>query len=391
MTKWEQRTEDDAELRNSLEAYYKANPDERMANVAPAEKVFRYRTTEAFLASGTPLSVCDMFRPLLQRAGFSLTAATHLTVFIPKIEAVEMNLLISELADQYVGIAFDGTTRLGEAVNTTGRWCPADFHLRKRLLDFTTLETHMNNVQLAAHETDVIVRQCRIPPPNVVCFARDSVSANGAACRRLQVAFANAVDMLCLCHTCCHVGDNFDLPTLKEWMTPWLELVGGRNPHAGAKLLWKETVAPAAVPGYSKVRWYAKAEIQFVIAEAGRERRAQFLDTCNERDYGDATRTSLNNINTTKTLQLDLEFAAMLDVRVLVSTTYELEGDRLEILIAYDRIEKLRTLGRALNSKQDGLLLNVDGVLRLQMKLKKGVTVEKFFRGHGIATGANAC
>jgi len=33
--------------------------------------------------------------------------------------------------------------------------------------------------------------------------------------------------------------------------------------------------------------------------------------------------------------------------RILVKTTYELEGDRLEILLTYDRIEGLRALGRA--------------------------------------------
>ena len=52
----------------------------------------------------------------------------------------------------------------------------------------------------------------------------------------------------------------------------------------------------------------------------------------------------------------------MLDVRVLVRTTYALEGDRLEILLVPRRVEELRALGRALAANQDGVLPNVDDV-----------------------------
>ena len=75
-------------------------------------------------------------------------------------------------------------------------------------------------------------------------------------------------------------------------MTPWLKLVGGHGVHHGAKALWKETVE-CAVPGYSNVRWYAKAEIIFVIGEAGTRRLRDFLLECEQRDYGDATRKKM--------------------------------------------------------------------------------------------------
>ena len=45
-----------------------------------------------------------------------------------------------ELLDEYIGVAFDGTTRLGEAINTTARWCPKDLKIKMRLIDFTTLK-----------------------------------------------------------------------------------------------------------------------------------------------------------------------------------------------------------------------------------------------------------
>ena len=57
----------------------------------------------------------DDLRPLLQRAGFALTTSTHLRVYIPKVEDAELKLLKSEAHGQYIGIAFDGTTRLGRS------------------------------------------------------------------------------------------------------------------------------------------------------------------------------------------------------------------------------------------------------------------------------------
>ena len=251
---------------------------------------------------------------------------------------------------QYVGIGFDGTTRLGEAINTTGRWCTKDFKIVQRLLDFTTTEKHVDNVQLAALITNVIMHHRQIPLDHLVNIARDSVSVNGAACRRLKTTFTSAADSLCICHTLCHVGEHFELPTLKEFKTPWLELVGGRDPHRGAQALWKETVAPASVPGYSKVRWYSWAEILFVIAEAGINQLGSFITKCEERDFGDATTKSLRHIYDTKSTALCLELASMLDMRTLVAQTYALEGDRLEVLLVYERIEALRALGRSISA-----------------------------------------
>ena len=267
------------------------------------------------------------------------------------------------------------------------RHCSESFELHKRLLEFVTVKQHVNNIQLAALVSDVTIRKRNVPAHYVVGIARDSASVNGAACRRLTVQMTSACVLLCICHTLCHVGEHFELTVLDQFMTPWLELVGGRSPHAGAKMLWKETVAPATVPGYSQVRWYAKAEIIFVIGEAGTRRLCDFLLELEKRDYGDATTKKMLEIYNTQGTVLRLQIAAMLDIRELVRITYELEGHRLEILLTYDRVETLRAKGRAITNKDDGVLPNVDGVLRRLMELKRGTKFEKYFHGHGVCVG----
>ena len=285
----------------------------------------------------------------------------------------------------------------------------------------------MAQIRLAAHVTGV-VQQRKVLPLFVIGLERDSCATNGAACRRLAMTYPAAANLLCIAHTLCHVGERFELDVLDEFMTPGLDLVWGRAPHHGAKDLWKETVAPATTPGYSNIRWYAKAEIEFVIAEAGTRRLRDFLYKCQERDYGEATTKKMikiyeekgeparlgsyvhrathahvhRSVHTHATPHthhpsththactgelLRLQLAGMLDMRIVVSSTYELEGDRLEILLVFDRVEALRALGRALRNREDGILPNADAVLRRLMELKKGVKFEKFFHGHGIATG----
>lgn len=104
----------------------------------------------------------------------------------------------------------------------------------------------------------------------VVRLSCDSVLVNGAACRLMQGSvFYSAENQLCISHTLNKVGERILFPTLIEFMTPWLELVGRSHPHKGAQSLWKQAVKPECVPdpGYSAVRWYATAEIQFGSAK----------------------------------------------------------------------------------------------------------------------------
>lgn len=339
--------------------------------------------------SGTPFHRLEFFRPLLESVGdFSLTDESHLKTYIPLIETQEVETLKRELKGEFIGISFDGTSRLGEALNITGRFCDSSFQLHSRLLRFVTAKVHLKAPQLASLITTALCAELSVPPTHVVCISRDSASVNGAACTLLTGStFAYSENVLCISHTLNNVGSRIHFDVLSSFMTPWLELVGGRNPHRGAQSLWRQTVAPRSVPGYSQVRWHSLAEIQFVLAEEF-DKLASFLTNLDTLGYGEATRAKLHTIlddpHTCRTLKLQL--AAMRDIRALVQMTYELEGDRLEILLVHQRIEKLRALGRAMQSGAD-VIPNVDAILRHEMKLVNGVKMSKFFEGHGMCEG----
>lgn len=149
LAKWKARTCSDTMKKYDIAAYYAAHPDESMGSLDADELLFRYRLTEAFLGNGLPLSKADGMRNLFRRTGHASTNSSHLACFIPQIEKSEIDLLLSEIKGQYVSTSFDGTTRLGEAVNMVNRWCSASFHLVQRLTMFRTVEKHMDHRQLA--------------------------------------------------------------------------------------------------------------------------------------------------------------------------------------------------------------------------------------------------
>lgn len=373
-----------------IATHFENNTNEKFATVRPEVHVLRYRTVEAFLISGTPLDRVPFFRPLIERAEASLTDASNLKIYIPQIESREFALIKSELAGNFVSLTFDGTSRLGEAINLTARWCSKEFKICQRLVRFLTTKLHLNAAQLASIITTTACTELGLEPDQIVSFTRDSASVNGAAVRILGTSpFCHSEQVLCICHTLNNVGVRLNFDVLSSFMTPWLELVGGQAAHAGAKALWRAAVKPTPVPGFSNTRWYSKAEIQFVIAQHF-DALKPFLHDLAERDYGDATRQKMCAIldDEAKALSLRLQLAAMLDVRSLVATTYELEGDRLEVLLVYDRVERLRALGRSLaNHNGQGVLPHVDAVLRSCAKLGVGVEIEKKWEGHGFFRG----
>lgn len=354
------------------------------ASLETSIHVYRFKVVQSFMISGTPLHRLNYFRPLMETAGVALTDHSHLaSTYIPLIEQREMSRLQHELRGAFIGIAFDGTSRLGEAVSITGRYCTASFALEKRLLRFLTCKLHLKAREFASLITRVLCTELSINPAMITCLSRDSVLVNGAACRILQEGVCYAAEnQLCISHTLNNVGARIEFDVLKDFMTPWLELVGGRQPHCGAKALWRSAVHPTLVPGYSKVRWHSLAEIEFVLAE-NFDKLPGFLDSLNQRHYGEATREKLNGImNSPSCDTLRLQLAGMLDIRMLVRTTYELEGERLEVLLVYNRIERLRHFGNMLRAPHhgDGVLPNVDMILRQRTNLRNGLKIKKVRR-----------
>ena len=93
----------------------------------------------------------------------------------------------------------------------------------------------------------------------------------------------------------------------------------------------------------------------------------------------EATVANLLDIYQNHSFELQLELAGMLDLEPLVTATYKLEGDRLEVLLAYDMVEELRTFGGSLDESETTGLVNSAAVARNNHTIAVGSNVREYF------------
>eukprot|EP00967_Tisochrysis_lutea_P144069 scaffold268518_cov32-Tisochrysis_lutea.AAC.1 len=116
-----------SEVTDFITDYFVSHPEEMGSCMAPETLHFRWFVVEAFLHGGIPLTKVDELRKVFELAGHPLTDSSHLKEFIPKILHREVAQVKEELDGLHFTISFDGTTRLGEAVNLVARFVPYDF------------------------------------------------------------------------------------------------------------------------------------------------------------------------------------------------------------------------------------------------------------------------
>ncbi|KAK3257389.1 hypothetical protein CYMTET_33521 [Cymbomonas tetramitiformis] len=106
-------------------------------------------------------------------------------------------------------------------------------------------------------------------------------------------------------------------------------------------------------------------------------------------NVGDVTTKKMRTLYEADPFLLEVSFAAGYDgTLAMLKTTYELEGDRLEILLVYRRVEALRAFGRSLlDGANRDTLPNVDAVIRRATTPTVGLKIQKEFPEHGLFTG----
>lgn len=341
----------------------------------PAETLlYRYRVVESLMFAGVPLAKSNYLRTLLEREGHNLTSAAHLGQdYVPQISQREEHLVKKEISGEYIGVIFDGTTRLGEAVNIITRHISEDFRIILRLVDFTTMKVHMNGLQLFAHLVHVLSTRLQIDVKRIVVLARDSCATNGVAVTSFIGLAVNALNMLCFPHTLHNSGKEIDVPVLNRFMTPWLTNV---HNNSAAKLKW-QSILGCAMAKFSTVRWWSRFECMREIS-VNFSQLPDFLQYLEDNDIGDATTKTMRSIVMDEGDALQLELAAVLSLQRVERATYRLEGDGLEILLVHETIEPLRAFGRSLG-KDASDLPSVSALLRAKCVIAQGTCIREYY------------
>ena len=95
---------------------YDASVDPSGETLPESTRVHRVKVVTALLKAGIPLNKLDSLRDILEERSFALSDSANLRQFVPFILENEINRLKEEISGKHVGIVFDGTTHVNEAL-----------------------------------------------------------------------------------------------------------------------------------------------------------------------------------------------------------------------------------------------------------------------------------
>ena len=224
-----------------------------------ATLVFRIDCVRTFLATGTPLSRVDGFRPFLERyANRSLVGRQHMADFIPFINHEAKKKVYDLVAGQDIFVIFDGTSRLGEAFVSVFRFVDLDFNLHQKLVKYKTYEKSLKGTEISRILVDLL-RDASVTFEQVLGTCRDGASTNSKAITTLvdlKKEGSTHWNITCVTHFLNLVGERFEMPVADKFMEAWRGTFAHSNK---AKAIWRRISGKAFVSS-SETRWWSEWE-----------------------------------------------------------------------------------------------------------------------------------
>ena len=322
------------DISQALRKYNECHP--RGETLPESQQVYRVKVVRTFLQAGVPLSKLSDFRDLLEENGYRLSDRRFMFDLVPFILKEEETCLKQELRGKQVGVIFDGTTRLGEALAIILRFVSESWTLEQRLVRIQLLSKSMTGEEIARELIHVLSATYTIGHDQLIAAMRDRAAVNGVAMRTLTVVYPKLLDVGCFSHTIDRVGEHFKTPVLSEFSTSWIMLFS-HSPKA--KLLWREQTGRAMI-SYSATRWWSRWEVFHQLL-------VQFGDVelfLQRNDLATASRQKLLTFfqDPQKTALLNIELASIIDWgEAFVKATYNLEGDGPLAFTCYEIVQTI--------------------------------------------------
>ena len=287
-------------------------------------RAFRVQVVEDFLKAGVSLYTIDKLRDLLERGGNRLTDSSHLRQHIPLILKQETERLKEEIATRDLGLIFDGSTRLGEAIVIIVRFVSDNWSIVQRHIRLDICAKSVNAQDLAHVLNDCLSVDYQVQGNSLLATMKDGASVNQAALNHIKFVFPKMLSVVYF-STLDNVGNHFKVPDLLSFGSLWIHLF--RHSHT-AKLIWQELTGRTP-KSYSETRWWSKWEVfeQSLVQFGDVE---QFLQ---EAEAAKLTPQIVPQIRETLSdqesrINLQLQLAAIVDVgHHFATATYYLEGD----------------------------------------------------------------
>ena len=186
------------------------------------QQVYRVKVVTALLRAGIPLSKLDSFRDILEENAYRLTDRQHMFDLVPFTLKEEEARLKNEVNGKHLSVIFDGTSRLGEALVVIVRFIGEEWTLEQRLIRMQMLSKSMTGQEIARELINILSVTYGVHSHLLLASMRDHASVNNLAMQTVNVVYPQLIDIGCYSHTLNHVGENFQTPTLTDFMHSWI-------------------------------------------------------------------------------------------------------------------------------------------------------------------------
>ena len=147
-------------------------------------RAFRVQVVQDFLKARVSLYKIDKLRDLLERGGNRLTDSSHLRQHIPLILKQKTERLKEEIATRDLGLIFDESIRLGEAIVIIARFVSDNWSIVQRLIRLDICAKSVNAQDLAYVLNDCLSVDYQVRGNSLLATMKDGASVNQAALNR---------------------------------------------------------------------------------------------------------------------------------------------------------------------------------------------------------------
>jgi len=200
-----------------------------------SQQIYRVKMLKAFLRADIPLNKIGPFRELLEESGHRLCDRRFMNDLIPFVVKKQIQVK-DEIRNKHVGVIFDETTHVCEAIAIVLRFISDLFTVEQRLVRIQLFAKSLTEEEVAR----VLSTSLGITSHYVVTTMRDRASVNNVAIRTMKIIYQISLDVGCFSHTLDLVGDHFKFPNLAEFVSTWLALFSKQIFYGRSKLakLW---------------------------------------------------------------------------------------------------------------------------------------------------------
>ena len=98
------------------------------------------------------------------------------------------------------------------------RHVTADWKIKQALVRLQLLAKSLKGEELAREIITVLAQQYNVTNNSLLAGMRDGASVNAVAMRTLKIILPKVIDIRCFSHTIDRVGQQFNIPTVKQFL-----------------------------------------------------------------------------------------------------------------------------------------------------------------------------